>query len=179
VKHSGFLLLALVVFFSEAARADLETNARWLASQGIGYSRPWVPPGEQKPWVMDCSNAARWLHREHRGEMLPRTSSGQYEYFRRRGKFQRAKPDESRLMRSLRRGDLLFWEHTYRPVRKPPITHVMVYLGRDPQGRMWMAGSQGSRGVGVYEFRPKMKMGSYPWFLWFRREGKFIGYARP
>ena len=55
----------------------------------------------------------------------------------------------------------------------------MVYLGRDPQGRMWMAGSQGSRGVGVYEFRPKMKMGSYPWFLWFRREGKFVGYARP
>jgi cell wall-associated NlpC family hydrolase len=82
-------------------------------------------------------------------------------------------------MRTLRRGDLLFWEHTYRPVRKPPVTHVMMYLGRDPQGRMWMAGSQGSRGVGIYEFRPKMKMGGYPWFLWFRREGKFLGYARP
>ena len=179
VKVLRFLILASAFFSSLSARADLETNARWLAGQGIGYSRPWVPPGEVKPWSMDCSNAVRWLHREHRGEMLPRTSSDQYELFRRRGKFQRAKPDASRLMRTLRRGDLLFWEHTYRPVRKPPVTHVMMYLGRDPQGRMWMAGSQGSRGVGIYEFRPKMKMGGYPWFLWFRREGKFLGYARP
>jgi cell wall-associated NlpC family hydrolase len=179
VKNLGFLVLALMAFFPLAARGDLETHARWLAAQGIGYSRHWLPPGETKPWSMDCSNTARWLHREHRGEMLPRTSSDQYLHFRKKGKFQKAKPDANRLMRTLRRGDLLFWEHTYRPVRKPPITHVMVYLGRDPQGRMWMAGSQGSRGVGVYEFRPKMKMGSYPWFLWFRREGKFIGYARP
>jgi len=179
VKVLRFLILATVFFSSFSARADLEANARWLAGQGIGYSRPWVPPGEVKPWSMDCSNAVRWLHREHRGEMLPRTSSDQYEHFRRRGKFQRAKPDANRLMRTLRRGDLLFWEHTYRPVRKPPVTHVMMYLGRDPQGRMWMAGSQGSRGVGIYEFRPKMKMGGYPWFLWFRREGKFLGYARP
>jgi hypothetical protein len=179
VKVLRFLILATAFFSSLSSRADLEIKARWLSEQRISYSRPWVPPGEVKPWSMDCSNAVRWLHLECRGEMLPRTSSEQYEYFRRRGKFQRTKPDAQRLMRSLRRGDLLFWEHTYRPVRKPPVTHVMMYLGRDPRGRMWMAGSQGSRGVGIYEFRPKMKMGGYPWFLWFRREGKFLGYARP
>jgi cell wall-associated NlpC family hydrolase len=179
MKSPGFLLLAVAVFFPAEVHAELEAHAHWLASQRIPYSRPWLPPGEAKPWTMDCSNAVRWLHREHRGEMLPRTSAAQYEHFRRKGKFQRAKPDANRLMRTLRRGDLLFWEHTHRPVRRPPVTHVMMYLGRDEQGKMWMAGSQGSRGVGIYEFRPTMKMGGYPWFLWFRREGRFLGYARP
>ncbi len=159
--------------------ASLESLARWLQSQGIGYSTPWVPPGESKPWTMDCSNAVRWLHREHRGMVLPRTSSDQYQFFRERGKLRRAKPDSSRLARTLRPGDLLFWEHTYRPKRKPPVTHVMMYLGRDDSGRMWMAGSQGKRGVGIHEFRPQQKMGGYNWFLWFRREGRFIGFARP
>ena len=179
MKRSGFLLLALFIIWSPTVRADLESYAHWLAAQGIPYSSPWVPPGEAKPWAMDCSNTVRWLYREHRAEMLPRTSAAQYEYFRQKGKFQRVRPDPESLIRTLRRGDLLFWEHTHRPVRKPPVTHVMMYLGRDEQGKMWMAGSQGTRGVGIYEFRPKMKMGGYPWFLWFRREGKFLGYARP
>jgi hypothetical protein len=55
----------------------------------------------------------------------------------------------------------------------------MMYLGRDASGRMWMAGSQGKRGVGIHEFRPQQRMGGYNWFLWFRREGRFIGFARP
>jgi cell wall-associated NlpC family hydrolase len=159
--------------------AGLESRARWLAGQGIPYARPWTPPGESKPWTMDCSNTVRWLHREHRGEVLPRTSSGQYEFFRSRGRLRRVPPDAARLARALRPGDLLFWEHTYRPQRKPPVTHVMMYLGRDRAGRMWMAGSQGRRGVGIHEFRPRQRMGGYNWFLWFRREGRFVGFARP
>lgn len=173
------LILALVVLTRPVDGSDVQSLARWLADQRIPYSHPWTPPGEAKPWRMDCSNAVRWLHREGRGEMLPRTSAAQYEHFRKRGRFQRSRPDAGKLRRVLRRGDLLFWEHTHRPSRRPPVTHVMMYLGRDDSGRMWMAGSQGSRGVDIYEFRPGMKMGGYPWFLWFRREGRFIGYARP
>lgn len=184
MRFFPLLILYLVFTLSFAAAegesgARLESLARWLESQRIGYSRPWLPPGESKPWTMDCSNAVRWLHREHRGEVLPRTSSGQFEFFRGQGKLRRAKPDPSRLARTLRPGDLLFWEHTYRPKRKPPVTHVMMYLGRDRSGRMWMAGSQGKRGVGIHEFRPQQRMGGYNWFLWFRREGRFIGFARP
>lgn len=162
-----------------AVAADWEGLARWLDGEGIGYGEHWVPPGGGSAWKMDCSNTVRWLYREGRGELLPRTGSGQYEHFRRMGKVRRVRPDGRRLARELRRGDLLFWEHTYRPVRRPPVTHVMMYLGRDRAGRMWMAGAQGGGGVGVHEFRPRMAMGGYRWFLWFRREGRFVGYARP
>lgn len=183
-RCAGRIFFAILFFFSGVSFAagtggELESLARWLEGQRIGYARPWVPPGESQAWKMDCSNAVRWLHREIRGEALPRTSSGQFEFFRERGRFQRMKPDAGRLARTLHAGDLLFWEHTYRPQRKPPVTHVMMYLGRDRSGRMWMAGSQGKRGVGIHEFRPGQRMGGYNWFLWFRREGRFIGFARP
>lgn len=177
-----FLLLcfsAPVTTVAAPAAADLEASARWLESLGIRYGGKWTPPGESAAWSMDCSNTARWLHRQHWGRDLPRTASGQYLHFRKQGKFRKARPDAARLARTLRPGDFLFWENTYKPRRKPPVTHVMVYLGRDERGRMWMAGSQSSRGVRVYEFRPKSKMGGYNWFLWFRREGRFIGFARP
>lgn len=158
---------------------ELESTARWLADQNIGYSRQWVPPGESQSWAMDCSNTVRWLQRTLYGREFPRTASAQYQTLRAQKKFRRAKPDTAHLAKVLRPGDLLFWEHTYRPKRKPPITHVMVYLGRDSAGKMWMVGAQGSRGVDIYEFRPRSPMGGYRWFLWFRREGRFIGYARP
>jgi cell wall-associated NlpC family hydrolase len=166
-------------FASVGLGADWEGIARQLAGERIGYAKPWTPPGEKTPWVMDCSNTVRWLLREGRGVALPRTSAAQYEHFQKAGQLQRARPDSARLAKELRRGDLLFWEHTHRPKRKPPVTHVMMYLGRDQRGRMWMAGSQGSRGVGIYEFHPRQRMGGYPWFLWFRRDGRFIAYARP
>jgi cell wall-associated NlpC family hydrolase len=174
-----FVLLGTTELAARPSPTQLEEKARWLATQRIGYSRNWVPPGEAKAWAMDCSNTARWLYRELWGRNLPRTASAQYEHFRQQKKFRRARPDPARLARQLKPGDFLFWEHTYKPRRKPPVTHVMIYLGRDNQGRMWMAGAQGSRGVDVYEFRPASPMGSYNWFLWFKREGRFIGYARP
>ena len=61
--------------------------------------------------------------------------------------------------RYLRPGDLLFWTGTYRTYRKPPITHVMLYLGKNKENRPLMFGSTtGSyrgkevRGVGVFDF---------------------------
>jgi cell wall-associated NlpC family hydrolase len=179
VKRALLVVFLAAAAFPGLAQSELEVRARWLDSLGLPYNAHWTPPGEPKPWKMDCSNTVRWLHRETHGSLLPRTSSDQYLFFRERGRFRRAGTNPDRLMRELRRGDLLFWEHTYRPQRRPPVTHVMVYLGRDQSGRMWMAGSQGGQGVGVHEFRPKMRMGGYNWFLWFRREGRFIGYARP
>lgn len=178
-----FLIVALSLALAEPLAAsnarELNEHARWLASQGIRYGRSWTPPGERTPLAMDCSNAARYLHRKVFGRDLPRTASAQFEHFRKQRKFRRAAPNPARLARQLRPGDFLFWEHTYRPRRRPPVTHVMVYLGRDASGKMWMAGAQGSRGVNIYEFRPQMRMGGYNWFLWFRREGRFIGFARP
>lgn len=184
----GRLLLLLAIcagffpgrgFSSQGFAHRLEEQARWLAAQNIGYSRSWVPPGETVAWPMDCSNTARYFYRTMWGRDLPRTASAQYEFFRKQGKFRKAPANSRHLAKRLRPGDFLFWTHTYKPKRKPPVTHVMVYLGRDASGTMWMAGAQGSRGVDVYRFRPESSMGGYRWFLWFRREGKFLGYARP
>lgn len=158
---------------------SLMESIRIPASQGIRYNGRWVPPGETAAWNMDCSNTARWLIRETRGIELPRTASGQYEWLRQKNRLWRVRPNASVLRKKLKPGDLLFWEHTYRPTRKPPVTHVMVYLGTDASGRMMMAGSQGSKGVTTYPFDPKAKMGSYPFFLWFRRDGRFVAYGRP
>ncbi len=149
------------------------------AAEGVAYNGRWVPPGEDRAWVMDCSNTSRWLYREVRGIELPRTASDQYEWLRARRRLWRTGPDENRLRRRLQPGDLLFWEHTYRPPRRPPVTHVMVYLGTDERGRMLMAGSQRASGPDVYEFRPGQKMGGYRFFFFFRRDGRFVAYGRP
>lgn len=127
---------------------------------------------------MDCSNTARWVYRHVRGLEIPRTASGQYEWLKKQKRLWRVR-DERSLRKKLKPGDLLFWEHTYRPSRKPPITHVMIYLGTDAQGRMRMAGSQGSRGVDFYRFDPTAKTGGYRFFLFFRKDGRFVAFGRP
>jgi cell wall-associated NlpC family hydrolase len=148
------------------------------AAQNISYNARWLPPGENQAWVMDCSNTARWLYREVRGIDLPRTASDQYELLRRHGRLWRTR-DERTLRKRLRPGDLLFWENTYKPPRKPPVTHVMVYLGTDARGRMMMAGSQNSSGPDIYEFHPDKKTGGYRFFFFFHRDGRFVAYGRP
>ena len=162
-----------------APRSSVADAIALPASLDIRYNGRWTPPGETSAWNMDCSNTARWIIRTSRGVEIPRTASGQYESLRQKKRLWRVRPNAGALRKALRPGDLLFWEHTYRPVRKPPVTHVMVYLGTDSSGRMQMAGSQGSRGVDTYTFDPTGKMGSYSFFLWFRREGRFVAYGRP
>lgn len=150
-----------------------------VSARGLKYNGRWTPPGESAAWAMDCSNTTRWLVRETQGISLPRTASDQYEFMRKQRRLWRVRPSTSALRKRLKPGDLLFWENTYRPVRKPPVTHVMVYLGADSAGQMWMAGSQSSKGPNVYKFNPEMRMGGYRIFWFFRRDGRFVAYARP
>lgn len=154
-------------------------EAQSLAQQGVEYNERWLPPGATEPMAMDCSNTVRWLYRNAAGHALERTASSQYEVLRQRGRLWKVNALNPFWQQRLKPGDLLFWENTYKPKRKPPITHVMVYLGRTPDGAMKMAGSQGSRGVDIYTFRPEVPYGGYNWFLWFKRKGKFVAYGRP
>ncbi len=183
------LVLVLVVLLpaGAAARTDsgLMAAAQYLQTQGIGYGGSFVPPGESAAWRMDCSNTARFLVRQTRGLELPRTASEQYNFVRRHGRIKRAGgffggvPDSAWWAGRLRPGDLLFWEHTYRPRRKPPVTHVMVYLGRGENGELLMAGSQNSRGVGIYKLKPRAAYGGHGGFLGlFRKKGKLVAYGR-
>lgn len=179
----GALILLAGEGYGQLTRQELagrmEAETRQLAASGVEYGAAWTPPGEGAAWKMDCSNTVRWLYASTLGKSLPRTASAQYEALRAKGRLWQRGGLNPLWMKGLKPGDLLFWENTYRPARKPPITHVMVFLGRDESGRMWMAGSQGSRGVDVYVFDPAQPMGGYNWFLWFKKKGRFIAYGRP
>lgn len=179
--------LAMLLATVWTARGDevLRGAATELASRGISYGGAYVPAGEGAPWRMDCSNAARYLLRTTRGVELPRTASEQYRFVQQRGKVKRVGglfggvPDTDWWARRLQPGDLLFWEHTYKPKRKPPVTHVMVYLGRDAQGKLLMAGAQNSRGVGIYQLRPHVPYGGHGGFLGlFKKKGRLVAYGR-
>ena len=181
------IVLALLVGWPLPAMADpaLMSAAQQLQSHGLGYGASFIPPGETSAWRMDCSNAARYLVRQTRGIELPRTASEQYKYVGARGRLKRVGglfggvPDAGWWAKRLRPGDLLFWEHTYKPQRKPPVTHVMVYLGRGERGELLMAGSQNSRGVGIYKLRPRVPYGGHGGFLGlFKKKGKLVAYGR-
>ncbi len=163
----------------------LQMEAQDLQAQRIRYGAAWVPPGEAAAWSMDCSNASRYLVRQTQGVELPRTASGQYEFVRQRGKVKRVGglfggvPDSPWWAKRLQPGDLLFWEHTYKPRRKPPVTHVMVYLGRGERGELLMAGAQNSRGVGIYKLQPRVPYGGHGGFLGlFKKKGRLVAYGR-
>jgi len=161
------------------------SEALALQGQGISYGASVAVEGEGERWAMDCSNAARYLISRTAGVDLPRTASAQYEHVRRHGKLKRVgglfggTPDLKWWAKRLRPGDLLFWEHTYKPQRQPPVTHVMVYVGRDEKGNLLMAGSQNSRGVGIYNLQPRVPYGGHGGFLGlFKKKGKLVAYGR-
>ncbi len=171
--------------FSAAADDLLESEAGALQAQGFGYGASVVLPGENGPWTMDCSNTARYLVRRTRGIDIPRTAAGQYEFVRKHGRLKRAAgffggvPEKGWWAKRLEPGDLLFWEHTCKPRSRPPVTHVMVFLRRDDNGDLLMAGAQSSRGVGIYKLRPRVSYGGHGGFLGlFRKKGKLVAYGR-
>jgi cell wall-associated NlpC family hydrolase len=178
-----FLFVAAMAASAHAQMTRDELSGRIAAEteqlSHIPYNGGFTPPGSTKTWAMDCSNTARWLYLSAAGYELPRTASDQYEKLRAARRLWKVNASSTGWRSRLRPGDLLFWENTYRPKRKPPITHVMVYLGRNPDGSMRMAGSQGSKGVDIYTFRPEAPHGGYNWFLWFRRTGRFVAFGRP
>lgn len=173
---------------------SLVATARWLAREGVGYGESWIFPGEDRPWVMDCSNTTRYLYRRALGIDLPRTASDQYYTLWKQGKITPApvrrdgSVDATALVGQLRSGDLLFWEWTYNIKRTPPVSHVMIYLGRTADGVPKMAGSstrgRGETiqrgGVDVYTFDPNAPMGGVKNALGqYVRKARFVGFGRP
>lgn len=180
------LILVILIFSAFSAEASgLDDWARFLQSLGIRYNATARIPGEESPLIMDCSNTARFLIGKTRGISLPRTASDQYIFFKKHGQLKRAgglfggTPDTAWWKKHLKPGDLLFWEHTYKPKRQPPVTHVMVYLGPDENGVPLMAGTQNSRGVNIYKLQPRAAYGGHGGFLGlFRKKGRLVAYGR-
>lgn len=202
MKTPLFCILLALLLPALPARAQLTPQqhqklvetSRWLGAKKLGYACRWIPPGEMQPWVMDCSNTARFIYQAALHKTLPRTASDQFYELAQQGRITLAPTridgsvDTVKLIKMMRSGDLLFWEWTYNIERRPPITHVMIYLGTTGNGRPKMAGSA-SRAMGeasdgggpdVYNFDPNESMGGVRnAFGGYIRKARFVGFGRP
>jgi cell wall-associated NlpC family hydrolase len=113
---------------------------------------------------MDCSGFIYYLLTENGFKDVPRDSSQQYVWVRKAGDFNvvLSRHEDTFELDALKPGDLLFWSGTYNIDRDPPITHTMIYLGREKRTKKRvMLGSSDGRtydgkqrfGVSVFDFK--------------------------
>ena len=134
---------------------------------------------------MDCSGFIYYVLRENGVKDVPRDASGQYVWVRKAGNFRAvlSREIDSFELDELKPGDLLFWAGTYSVERDPPVTHTMIYLGKEKDsGKPVMVGASDGRtyegekqfGVSVFDFKTARSKsaeasGKHP---------RFVGYAK-
>jgi cell wall-associated NlpC family hydrolase len=132
-----------------------------LTKQNLGYTYGSADPANGG---MDCSGFIYYLLTENGFKDVPRDSSQQYVWVRKAGNFDAvlSRHEDSFELDALKPGDLLFWSGTYNIDRDPPITHTMIYLGREKRTKKRvMIGSSDGRtydgkqrfGVSVFDFK--------------------------
>jgi cell wall-associated NlpC family hydrolase len=162
---------------------QLLTSALELTTRNLDYKYGSADPGNGG---MDCSGFVYFVLQQNGVEGVPRDSSEQYIWLRRAGRFEPvvSQKEDSFEFDNLKPGDLLFWTGTYAIQRDPPITHAMIYLGREKKtGARVMVGASDGRtyqsqqrfGVSVFDFKmPRVEKGEV-------EEGRvhprFVGYG--
>jgi peptidoglycan DL-endopeptidase CwlO len=159
----------------------LETGLA-LTKQNLGYSYGSADPANSG---MDCSGFIYYVLKQNGFPDVPRDSSQQYVWVRKTGSFDAviSRKEDSFELDALKPGDLLFWRGTYNIERDPPITHTMIYLGREKRtNKRVMVGSSDGRtydgkqrwGVSVFDFKmpPPPKSGDA------KISPVFVGYGR-
>src|SRR5215475_9226885 len=155
---------------------------RALTKQNLGYTYGSADPANGG---MDCSGFIYYVLKQNGFPDVPRDSSQQYVWVRKGGDFQAvlSRKEDSFEFDDLKPGDLLFWRGTYNIDRDPPITHTMIYLGREKRtNKRVMIGSSDGRtydgkqrwGVSVFDFKipPPPKSGDA------KISPVFVGYGR-
>jgi len=112
---------------------------------------------------MDCSGAISYLLKSFLPSLTLRQADNIYKWAWQKGKFYAVNGHSfsSFEFEKLQPGDLLFWSGTYKVSRDPPITHVMIYLGKNKKQQRVMFGSSNGRtyegnkiyGVSVFDFK--------------------------
>jgi len=132
-----------------------------LTKQNLNYT---YGSAEPATGGMDCSGFVYYVLQQNGFSDVPRDSSQQYVWLRKTGTFRavNSRHDDTFELDELVPGDLLFWTGTYSIERDPPITHAMIYLGREKgtNQRVMVGASDGrtykgeSRyGVSVFDFK--------------------------
>ena len=153
-----------------------------LTKQNLGYTYGSADP---KNGGMDCSGFIYYVLQQNGLPDVPRDSSQQYVWVRKAGDFKAvlSRKEDSFELDDLKPGDLLFWRGTYNIDRDPPITHTMIYLGREKRTKKRvMVGSSDGRtydgkqrwGVSVFDFKmpPPPKSGDA------KISPVFVGYGK-
>jgi cell wall-associated NlpC family hydrolase len=153
-----------------------------LTKQNLGYTYGSADPANGG---MDCSGFIYYVLKQNGFPDVPRDSSQQYVWVRKAGNFYAvlSRKEDSFEFDDLKPGDLLFWRGTYNIDRDPPITHTMIYLGREKRTKKRvMVGSSDGRtydgiqrwGVSVFDF----KMPAPPKSGDAKISPVFVGYGR-
>ena len=153
-----------------------------LTKQNLTYTYGSADPANGG---MDCSGFVYYVLKENGFSDVPRDSSGQYVWVRKAKNLYAvlSRKEDSFEFDDLKPGDLLFWRGTYNIDRDPPITHTMIYLGREKRtNKRVMVGSSDGRtydgkqrwGVSVFDFKmpPPPKSGDA------KISPVFVGYGR-
>ncbi len=155
-------------------------SALALTKQDLTYTYGSAEPSNGG---MDCSGTIYYLLRQMGLNDVPRDASGQYVWARKRGKVFPvvSKKAGGFEFDDMRPGDLMFWTGTYKVDRDPPVTHTMIYLGKEKgRDQPIMVGSSDGRsydgksrwGVSVFDFKmPRVTEGEAV------SKTDFIGYA--
>lgn len=171
----------LTEFSDQPARVQqLLAAALALTKQNLTYTFGSADPTRGG---MDCSGTIYHVLRAQGFEEVPRDSSSQYVWTRKAGRFfpvVSAQADGEEF-RDLQPGDLMFWTGTYQTGRDIPISHVMLYLGREKKtGKRVMFGASDGRsyagvqrwGVSVFDFKMPKADPAQP-----EKRVGFVGYA--
>jgi cell wall-associated NlpC family hydrolase len=134
---------------------------------------------------MDCSGFIYYVLSQNGIDDVPRSASEQYVWVRKAGNFRAvlSRDIESFELDELKPGDLLFWTGTYAVERDPPVTHTMIYVGKEKDsGKPVMVGASDGRtyegekqfGVSVFDFKTARAKGASS----SGKQPRFVGYAK-
>lgn len=140
---------------------QLIRNALVLTHQQLSYRYGSADPSSGG---MDCSGFIYYVLKNAGYDAVPRDSSEQYAWVRKNGEFHAvlSRSIKTFELDDLKPGDLMFWSGTYKTEREFPITHVMIYLGKEKKsGKPVMVGASEGRsydgvrrfGVSVFDFK--------------------------